>query len=74
MAGNSRRAAEFATNDGELGFVGELTIPKQKRDLFKSRVFNKIADLITAVYEPSGCAVDEANRAGYRDDSFESRF
>ena len=44
---------------------------KQKRDLLEGRVLDQVADVIAAIDQPAGVAVDEADLALGGDDAFQ---
>lgn len=56
----------------QLGGVGKLPVPEQIGGFFKAGVVDQISDLITAVDQSPGGAVDETDVAGYRDNSLKT--
>src|SRR5450432_3574318 len=73
MSGDRRPGGQLRFDIRKLGFVGKLALPEQKGGLFKRGIFNQIGDLIAAINQPPGYAVDETDLTGRRDDSFKSR-
>ena len=56
----------------ELGGVGKLAVPEQIGGFFKAGVIDQVGDLIAAVDEPAGDAIDETDVAGNRDNALKS--
>jgi hypothetical protein len=72
VIGQRHVAGEVLLELLELCAIGKRAVPEQVSDFFESRLLDEIADLVAAVDESAGEAVNEADLALGGDDALEA--